>query len=204
MNRAPSRRQNRLCKLISAGVSAAEPAADSFRPGLTRRRWRAFTLIELLVVIAIIAILAAMLLPALSAAKFRAKIVNCTSNYKQWGMALTMYANDDKRGYFPRYDGYANNTWDVSTNLISGLAPFGMTVPMWYCPTRPDEFEGDNNYCIQTLKHPEATLPDLIVAVTRGYPGIPASRSVIIPIGFRDKAAPACCHPQPPIPIPGR
>lgn len=55
---------------------------------------KAFTLIELLVVIAIIAILAAILFPVFAKAREKARQATCTSNLKQIGNAITMYASD--------------------------------------------------------------------------------------------------------------
>ena len=86
---------------ISLGCSNAAPACRRVK----------FTLIELLVVIAIIAILAAMLLPALSAARERARMATCLANLKQLGTANIMYADANKDYIVPARNGNAGEFW---------------------------------------------------------------------------------------------
>src|SRR5262245_4321841 len=120
---APARRRN----------SQAKPTA---------LRTRAFTLIELLVVVAIIAILAALLLPALSGSKERARRAACQSGMRQFSLAVHMYGDDNDQ-WVP--SGESNKPDDdhlpvLSSATSNSIVQYCSDERIAHCPSYGDYF----------------------------------------------------------------
>ncbi len=96
---------------------------------------KGFTLIELLVVVAIIAVLVALLLPAMASARENARVLRCTSNVRQIGLAF-MYYLDDYDGYLP--PGYVHGTNETWFWKLQRYVPWGNAdTHVFSCPSDP-------------------------------------------------------------------
>jgi prepilin-type processing-associated H-X9-DG protein/prepilin-type N-terminal cleavage/methylation domain-containing protein len=100
-----------------------EPAQDS--------KARAFTVVELLVVIAIIGMAAALLLPALSRGKEKARSAACKNLLRQIGLGLQMYVQDN--GWYPPLA--EKSTTTLCFERLYAYYPVGWTNASWNCPT---------------------------------------------------------------------
>src|SRR5947207_10916528 len=112
------------------------------RLGRARLRRAAFTLIELLVVIAIIAILAALLIPALSGGKEKAKRVACKNAIRQFSLIVHLYGNDHEDGV----PSGASNVRDdehlpvIGTATSNAIVQYCSTDRIVHCPSYRDWF----------------------------------------------------------------
>ena len=99
--------------LLKSGIRLIDRYEHFYPKGgnMEKKGRKGFTLIELLVVVAIIAILAAMLLPALSRAREKARAALCIANLRQFHLANMIYADNNNEYLWPYYPLPGSQNW---------------------------------------------------------------------------------------------
>ena len=164
-------------------ANLAKTRFDSVAAG-ERMHPRGFTLVELLVVILIIAILIALLLPALGAAERQARLTLCLSNFRQIGLGLTMYANENQQflppvGPSQTEDLNAYNSgqgWMYFLRPYLAPAPHGspwnlFNNPVFICPEAPYTYNLPYSSLDRTCSVSAAMLPYVGAGQDPWWPG---------------------------------
>lgn len=136
------------------------------------RQAAGFSLVEMLVVISLITLLAAILLPALSAARSAARRSTCQNNLRQCGLGLLAHAQNSGTGDLCTGAFDWNRDGPVTEiGWVADLVNRGIPVGDMLCPGNPAQISavyGDLlnlntagfDTCVDRLGSPTATLPD--------------------------------------------
>jgi prepilin-type N-terminal cleavage/methylation domain-containing protein len=164
------------------------------------KRVRGFTLLELLAVIATISTLAALMLPVLGKAKFKALQANCSANVRQLGFAWRMYHEDNGGWLVESYpaEGSNSNVWVLgdmtraneatSSDLIKAgkLYPFAKNVSIYRCPADP----GVNIEGKHVMNARSYSMNSFMGARPPGSPVIPSTAAGFVPYFSKESDIP--------------